>query len=53
MRQAYNTPNITFVRLPKRDIITNSDPQTLSVDFNTSIDNASLIGAPDRIRDWE
>lgn len=52
MKQAYNTPNLTFVRLPKSDIITES-PQTLSVDFGTTITSSSEIGAADRFRDWE
>ena len=50
--KSYNTPNIAFVRLPKRDIITDSQ-QTMSVDFSRSTTNYLDVGAPDRIRDWE
>ena len=52
MKQAYNTPNLTFVRLPKSDIITES-PQTLEVNFSISTDDWHDIGAADRFRDWE
>ena len=52
MKQAYNTPNLTFVRLPKNDAIITS-PQTLTVDFSFSTSDWHDIGAADRFRDWE
>ena len=54
MRQAYISPDMTFVRLKHRDIITDS-PQTLSVFFDEehAANSASEIGAADRYRDWE
>lgn len=54
MKQEYNTPDMTFVRLKHRDIITDS-PQTLSVFFDEehAAKYASEIGAADRYRDWE
>ena len=54
MKQAYNTPNLTFVRLPKRDIITDSPQTTISINYNAAaLDDWRDIGAADRFRDWE
>jgi len=52
MKQAYNTPNVTFIRLPKDNTITTS-PQTPTVDLSRSTGEYSEIGAADRFRDWE
>ena len=52
MRQAYNTPDMTIVRLPQGDIITDSQ-QTMTVDFNRSTTGYMDVGAPNRIRDYE
>ena len=53
MKQEYNTPDMTFVRLKHRDIITDSPQETVSMDFNASTSDWQAIGAADRYRDWE
>ncbi|MBO7545675.1 MAG: hypothetical protein J6T19_03070 [Paludibacteraceae bacterium] len=47
MKQTYHTPNLVVVRTQCRDIITES-PNSLSVDFNTTITRTDEIGAPER-----
>ena len=46
---------MTFVRLPHRDIITDSPSLlfNISTDVNDKITSSEEIGAADRYRDWE
>ncbi len=43
------------IQINRNDILTNSDPQTLSVYFSDekAINDVSIIGAPNRLRDYE